>query len=239
MTGRSGGSSGFKMIRFALFRLIVSLFLSLSYVFFVGCQTTDLHTSLTQDQAADLSLDPATHGVLVGSFARYGKHPSSSGTEAGYQEYNFFFRNMVDADPKGHLRLRRRPFAGYPRDFELEEGSAQVFAIPLPAGAYEFYDFALSFDTGMAEYTWRARNHFSIPFNVEPGQVVYVGEVRSNHLWKRNLIGLFALDGATFSNSDQGHRDLPLLKERFPFIAAFTEKTVDLSSDFERVFPPR
>ncbi len=192
-----------------------------------GCETFDYRNPLTDKQAAVYELGQSNEGFLVGSFTYQGANPNKIAKvfqdpeKFNYSSYSLSFQSLNDEKLLGSISIPTSRFLGRKNAdpyFKLEAGRGYVFVIPLPPGDYEFRDFLLSHKGGYATTYWSAREKFSIPFTIESGKAIYIGEVKVIHLFAKNLFGISVPDGGVFVGSDQSERDIPLLKKSYPFL---------------------
>jgi hypothetical protein len=109
-----------------------------------------------------------------------------------------------------------------------DEGVA--YSLKLPAGNYEFYDCFLFTQSGEVEVRAMPKEHFSIPFTVEPGRVVYVGEFRLTGLMGKTPRGYPIPAGGYYQVRDRRVRDIAILSSLNPGI--------DWSQSTSRVLNP-
>lgn len=205
-----------------------NLLLLLSLCLLTGCVTGKIHKPMKRETALTYQVEStaqAQEGYLVGSFAFSGKHPSKIAQALGsdnfrYNNYSFSF-GQVESDEKtrGNIGATGSFFLGqYETEFSVEAGNGYVFAIPLPAGKYAFDGYSFFLNNGMSQQTWYALEDFVIPFAIEPGKALYVGEVRAVHHFGKNLFGITIPTGGHFEVLESSQRDLPLIKDKYPFL---------------------
>jgi hypothetical protein len=159
-------------------------------------------------------------GRLVMSLAGY--------RGADYDRVSLFFR-CVGESKRGVLdySCRCRDLFGLrpPKpntDFADNFEAANVFVWPLAPGNYEIYDFDVSYAVGInGRSTFSSKAEFSIPFTIEPGRTIYLGEFRAMDLNGRNIFGLPVPAGVKFQIFDKSARDLTLAKARESAITEF------------------
>lgn len=201
----------------------------------------------------------APAGYLIGSFTvARGDYPAGA-RNFHYNKYEFMYRQFDPArkpatgvlnainEAMGDVpdATRRDEIHGkigskgtfllnkHPHDFSFDEGSGTVFAIALPAGKYEFYQYYLLQNSGNVSSTFEARNEFSIPFEIRPGRATYIGEVRAVNRFERNLLGFRIAAGVRWRVHDAFTRDEPILKAKFPVLDGFPVDREVLSEGFE------
>jgi len=95
---------------------------------------------------------------------------------------------------------------------DLREGATagRVMSLRLPAGAYEFYAWALKTPAGQSGGTeYAPQRPFSYQFVVKPGQVTYIGQLNL-HLSERKT--------QKITVEDRRERDLTILEKKVPSI---------------------
>jgi len=206
----------------------------LGAVLLSGCQTTMYQTSLRPEEAAEYSATSPEEGYLVGSFSYTANPPSFLGLAPPrrYTQYGFFLQGISKPGFKGDIGLNYRGLGRMPpNDFTLQDGGGRVFVIPLAAGRYEFYDFLLFENAGQVQTTWKSRNPYSIPIEIKKGEALYIGEIRTVHLYGKNFFGLPISDGGYFVALPEKERDIPLLHANFPFLRSVpvAEQVLDVT----------
>ena len=207
------------------------LCLVLSLLAIAGCQTLGYKQMLDPAQAPDyvpgVSDEPDT-GYLVGSFTIAQGTPTRTieffHGEDGfrYSNYRFIFR------PTGATAAteKRSGFVGRGSafwetrsgdDYKGEGTSGHVYVIPLRAGTYEFHRFEVY--AGGSQTTWRSRKDFSLPFEIQAGRALYIGELVALHTFGKNMLGMTIPTGADFYARFPSDRDITLLQDKYPFLA--------------------
>ena len=171
--------------------------------------------------------NPVTQGYIVGSASFSGdfpageKKPLFSDADFRCSQYNFFFHRIEENAESFSGSISTIPESlaqdwtdaeGY--DYKVDEGLGYVFVMPLAAGLYEFNNYGLI----CGNYHYYPRNYFKIEFEVVPGVVRYLGEVRFNHVFGRNFLNMAVPNGAVISFLDEQTRDMALIKAKFPFV---------------------
>lgn len=104
-------------------------------------------------------------------------------------------------------------FIGQPAEFKEGEAKGRSFAVRLPPGNYELFNFEFGYHA-FGEVTRFAHDDFSIPFSVSRGGTTYLGEFLSyNVLGDKNLLGSRPFIGFYFVVADKSVRDLALLQK--------------------------
>ena len=212
-------------------RCVVNLFLlSILLSLASGCLSYEVRKPIKRSAAEAYvmgSSDAAVEGYLIGSYSFYGHHPSKLSEILGaadfrYNRYNLHFKSLFKREKEivgavgatGGALL----FKIYPADFVLEEGQGAVFVIPLPAGEYTFDRFSFYLNEIMVEKWWRSEEGFDVPFEIKAGEATYIGEVRFNHLWGENILGMTLPGGCYVEAFDEFTRDSNLLRQQYPFL---------------------
>lgn len=90
----------------------------------------------------------------------------------------------------------------------IEKG--KVFAIELPAGEYEFFNWFVS----SGYISFGAKRPFSVTFNIVPGKATYIGNIVFKPVQKLGL----TVTGVEVENENKLDRDLPIINSKFPVI---------------------
>ena len=107
----------------------------------------------------------------------------------------------------------------------------KVFALKLPQGQYEFYDFII--EKGYQDARWRGGKEFSIPFVVSGGKAEYIGNY---HIWSQDTDG-WGISYEWFQ-SDERIRDIPIFKEKYPSIQHISYSTFNSNIESDLPFTP-
>lgn len=167
-----------------------------------------MHKAL-RSLCAALLLASAAACVTFNIPAEYGLNPASGkglavfSLTANDQPGNFTISyRSAGGETKGTVNLQT---LRDPLDWRDPRG--RLVVIELPAGSYEFYDWA-----GLRG---RSTEQFSIPFSIEPGKATYLGNVHF-HV----VSGLYGV-----RVGDRSSRDLPALFARYPNLQRDAVKT--------------
>lgn len=179
--------------------LILAAILSLA-----GCVTAQ-----KVDSSFELKTIAANEGMIVASMVQ-----DRSGWTR-YSNVSFWFR---DKDGNNRGRVAYSPSLPGFNVGQSERDIVKVYK--LPAGQYEFFDFSMFIGSPVGTTDFSAREEYSIPFTVKPGQVTYLGEIKLIPRTGRNIFGLPIPGGGHFILSDQRSRDMALLRENYPNLAA-------------------
>jgi hypothetical protein len=131
---------------------------------------------------------------VVGQFSVECK-PSGEKCKQGFNSLMVYYRNTEDVSLNGRLNSTHGSLFGNDTTYDFvntkkrEKGC--FFCIPLPAGPYEFYTFEFyNFAGGGSGYSIKEDYHFSLPFELSPGEVVYVGRLKLTTAWGKNIFGM-------------------------------------------------
>lgn len=186
-----------------MIKYIIALFV----VLLLGC-TTNYKTPV---KVSIESLNNS-NGILIGSFSRDPEGPV-------YASQTFYFKNSTTGILH-QIKSQLKPniiSSETPDDFKTSESHGGVFIFSLPAGKYSFYDFRLHQSNGPTSKTWTSKP-YSIPFEVKPNKVNYVGEIKLSPAAENNIFGMEVLAESTWVFSEQLARDLVYLTQKHPDI---------------------
>ncbi|MGB0372795.1 MAG: hypothetical protein ACPGN3_15780, partial [Opitutales bacterium] len=173
-------------------------------------------------------------GYLVGSFTWLGRHPGKLaqmfGDDFRYSAYGYYFRSLDPGNEfRGDVGLQGDIFfATYDSDYKLDDGQGAVYAIAVPAGRYEFYNFSFFQNSGAFQNTFSSREDFSYPFEIEAGECIYIGEIAAIHEFGKNLLGMTIPAGGYHAFFDERARDIPLIRKKYPFLDDYDIDYVDV-----------
>jgi hypothetical protein len=112
-----------------------------------------------------------------------------------------------------------------------EAGIVEIAA--LPAGQYELVNFIVTNYIPLMVYG--SPQDFSIPFEIKPGQVVYLGNYQANRIRKTNYHGP-ATSGAFFNVEDRFAKDMAIAKTLLTSLPI--ENARDATPDVKQVNNP-
>lgn len=192
----------------------------------VGCA----NTALEPRNVTSASLKE-NQGVLIGSFARDPSGPN-------YFSQRFFFKNTSTGEVH---ELRAQPtfnvFNGKtPDDFTEATSNGAVFALTLPAGRYTFFNFRLYQSNGYFQQSFTSKSDYSIPFEIYPAKVNYIGEIKIMTTVGKNFFGRPVHAGGLWFISNQRDRDIRLLNSLHPDVP--TMDVVSVIPDRKDIFTP-
>ena len=213
--------------------------LLLATVVFSGCQTIDHRKPISREDATSYkteAINNQNEGYLIGSFSYFGHHPSRLAIGAAknfrYNNYRLRYKSTdqreipIQGNVGGDGSFI---FKHYKEDYDLSEGEGQVFVIALPEGSYEFSRFSFYLDEIVSQKTWYSGSDMSIPFKIEKRESTYIGEIRFNHLWGKNILGMTLPDGCYLEAIDEYSRDIKLIHEHYPFTRDLPTKNINIT----------
>jgi hypothetical protein len=155
--------------------------------------------------------DPAKMGVAVGSF---GVKIGVGQTVSGYQQ--LLLRRLQSTGEDITVSFQAN-LDDFPPDFRDKDSQATIFALKLPEGWYEIYNFRL-LRPGIygSSTTFGARSDFNFLFEVTAGKATYVGEYLSVPVYLRNIYGPVPIPGPSYEVDDKRVRDLAFAKTKWP-----------------------
>lgn len=196
-----------------------------------ACNTSSVKPLSEKDVATFVPADNPDKGYVVGAFSVHGNNPSkiakmfgAGGSNFEYTGYYYFFRQLNTPEGiepvTGTVKFDSRPMFGGKgnSDFEVEDGRGHVLVMPLAAGDYEFYSWRIYSNNGQMESSWESREDYSIPFSITPGKGLYMGELRVEHTFGKNMFNMIIPAGGIFTCFDEYDRDMPLLNSDYPFL---------------------
>lgn len=159
-----------------------------------------------------------------------------AGADAGYVVIGMGF---LDRTPYSPVRLKFRrpgqegegeffftnysggPFPGSRADYRTGDESGAVQVARLAPGRYEIFNFDARFGSPLGDRHYRARQPFSIAFDVRPNDVVYLGNFQVNPIRMTASEGraLSGDAGVFFVVEDRSQADLSFAKARVPALA--------------------
>lgn len=120
----------------------------------------------------------------------------------------------------------RHSFPGYREAVQLTPISADIpnvlgklAVLQLPAGDYDVSDWYVVQRDGIVSNTYKPNQTFSMPFHVEAGKAIYLGDIAFKFLEGGNVFGVTALSGIELKVLDAFDRDVPLFKTLYPSLA--------------------
>lgn len=147
-------------------------------------------------------------GLVVASYAR-------DSNKDNFDSESFFFHE-IGKRKRYSFGQTALPLYSPRYDFDGEDGCGTLVVMAVPAGHYEFNDFQANYSVLGGGMNLSAGSDYSIPFDVQPGHITYVGEVRISRTRGRSFLGLYREDSASFRISKAYERDMAIFKKRYP-----------------------
>jgi hypothetical protein len=88
--------------------------------------------------------------------------------------------------------------------------------LELTSGKYELYKWDLFLNLGMIQSTKYPKREFSMPFEVKPDTINYIGQLVLN------------TDGSIFCISDKNERDIKILLKSYPILSELPVNYIEL-----------
>jgi hypothetical protein len=187
-----------------------SKFLTSAMALLLACA---LHPQVANAESVSTT-DMTNAGYLVGTIGKrtWGPFGSSS-----------FVLNQINFSSKvnpektaGSLRFITGMFSNNTSvDIESDGIRATAFAIPLNAGEYELRDIGFTSNDGGPIRRVPAGN-FSVPFQIKPNQVVYIGAFEACVLADCRKVNGGPYPVGFFWLGNQFERDIKVIKNKFP-----------------------
>lgn len=184
---------------------IIIVFLSLSLG---ACGTANVKKDFSVDSLVNTS-------VVVGSITQKRSLEGHQGFSSAISALSVIYTNKetgesarIDSDPWSLGSLSKGDFKHIP-------GRGRLFAIELSPGSYAFKGWS-AMQGSYTTVTPTQPQEFV--FNVEPGKVIYIGELEFQLIFGKNIFGVGILVDATQSVVDSYDRDIKVLSEKYPQI---------------------
>ncbi|MBI3528188.1 MAG: hypothetical protein HY067_09480 [Betaproteobacteria bacterium] len=172
-----------------------------------------------------------------GSDAGYAIIGVGAASTTEYSSYSFLFHHTGKKETGRFTYFQHNIFTSQKPDYSNEDETGVVEVATLPPGKYELTNFDIfSNRFGGPQIHYSSRKEFSIPFEIRPGEVVYLGNYQANIIKGRNFFGMPVNGGAFFVVTDRSEIDLQLAKARFDFLPM--AKTQDATPDAKQVGNP-
>jgi hypothetical protein len=174
---------------------------------------------------------PPEKGVVVGSFVR-----ASGGSEYPGKEFQLGLRNKATRETATISMKGEDWFNHFAYDFHSQAGDGMLFALVLPAGAYELYTATSVYALGSdSRATFTPNREVSLPFEVVKQEAVYIGQIQ--HVpqisdlkdWAGNLYP----EGGHYRLSNAWGRDARLLEAHYPDMDWSKTRVSTLHADAE------
>ena len=192
-------------------------------------------TSLALSAGSIASADDAdvSTGYVVGSSSFSGRYPEGEkiariGGKPNFRCHYYSPRyKSYESNQKKKGVLKVIPRGGISwddddeHDYRLDDGLGFVFALELPAGDYYLHQY----NAKCGNSTFYIPEGFRVEFSVKPKTVTYIGEIRYQHRFTKNMFGSMKPDGVemTFLNAEA--RDMELIRNRYPAVIDLVQHT--------------
>jgi hypothetical protein len=188
-----------------------SLLTILSLLILSGC-AAGLHVANYQGPDA---------GVLVASLG--------AKTSTVYDSYSLFYRKK-NRSPDGDGTIwwgQANMLEGRKLDIDNGSETGIVDVRSLPPGEYEIFNFRVFYNGGTVQKSFSSKQDFSIPFSIQPGRATYIGEFIAVGVQGQNIFGFSIPDGAYFTVSERGERDIAIARQKHPSLGEVQSTVVD------------
>ncbi len=136
----------------------------------------------------------------------------------------FYYKKVGDKD-ENRLSSHEVSLFSQHDDFPSNlSQSGQLLAVPLKAGSYEITHWTLYVPNGIGYRYINSKNLISHRFNINSGEVLYLGNLHLSAIYGQNIIGISIETGAKFKIKDKSKRDYLLAKEKYPQLSIMTFK---------------
>lgn len=117
-----------------------------------------------------------------------------------------------------------------PAEYEHLREKGSVLAFSLPPGHYRISNFRLLWESGLGKRKeFSAPRPFSIPFTVQAGQAVYLGNYQLHSLRDAQFPGIAQPGGGLFVLSDRFDADVRIAQRKLPGLGSPVNQTPDAS----------
>lgn len=151
---------------------------------------------------------------------------------SAFTSQSIFFRKKGSTD-SGQITFIHDGLWNVPIDFDDKAVRGTLFAVRLPVGEYELHQVMFFINRGQfGTTTFKAKEEFSIPFRVEEGRSIYLGEFVAVPVMGKNFFGMAVPAGGYFVVSNKFDRDLSLLTMKSEAVAGWQAQnaTIDPKS---------
>jgi hypothetical protein len=135
--------------------------------------------------------------------------------------YNTYYINYRQVGAETSKILKITPAGMIKQKGDFQDVLGNVFAVELPAGDYEIYDYSFYFNNGLASVSYTTNEEISHKFKVDEGMVSYIGNFAAHHQYVKNIMGTLVNNGGYYILFNEFDRDVKRLKEVYPWLANF------------------
>ena len=182
---------------------------------------------ITNEAAQELN---STEGILLVSYAR-------SDPKERFATESVYFRK-VGTRKRYEIGINTLPLVPLKFDFSEDGSFGSIAVFRIPAGRYELFDYAMTQDVFGGSIIHTPSQRFSIPFEVTPNAISYLGELKIERIESARFLGLPTADKVRFDLNNEQIRDAGIFRRLYPnnslpFINAIPAN--DLSIPFIRI----
>lgn len=164
--------------------------------------------TLPDDYAGPTGQVVGTVGIFLGT-----------GAENPHYQNRLFFRSM-DGATTGAIAFTDTGLSSQESHYSTATARGSVFLLELPPGRYEFYDLKFHLNDDGLQWSYWARDEFSVPFTVEAEMVSYLGSFVAHGAWRLGAYPDPLPVGGYFTVADEFDRDRLLVASVHPDIDA-------------------
>jgi len=156
--------------------------------------------------------------------------------DSNFQNYSLIFKNIVTGQ-KGSLIFMQGSILKESPQYSDEFGVGVVKVASLPAGKYEFINYSAFSGNGMTGGTvYSAKEDFSIPFEVKPGGIIYLGNYQALVVFNETALGIKVSHWNGFKVRDASKHDLSIAQKANHNISA--ESFINVTPDVIKIAAP-
>lgn len=136
----------------------------------------------------------------------------------------FYYKKIGDKDD---IRLDSHEFSLLAQhdDFSTDSSqSGQLLAVSLEAGTYEITRWTLYVTNNMGYKYISPENPIPHKFNINAGEILYIGNLHLSTLYGKNAFGISIEAGTKPNVQDKNERDYILAKEKYPQLSTMPFK---------------
>ncbi len=146
----------------------------------------------------------------TGSDAGYVVAGIGSTPDSDFQNYSLIFKN-VSTGQKGSLTFMQGSILKESPQYSDDFGVGVVKVASIPAGKYEFINYsAFRGNGGTGGIVYSAKEDFSIPFEIKPGETIYLGNYQALVVFSKTAIGINISHWEGFKVRDASAHDLSI-----------------------------
>lgn len=150
----------------------------------------------------------ASEGILLLSYAR-------SDPKERFSTESVYFRK-IGTRKRYEIGINTLPLVPLKFDFSEDGSYGSIAVFRLPAGRYELFDYAMTQDVFGGSIIHTPSQRFTIPFEVAPNSISYIGELRIERIESARFLGLPNADKVRFDLRNEESRDIDVFKKMYP-----------------------